>query len=325
MGETTDMRTSNFSGTEFGNKATGFDAPTQLPRDAEQQRQWQAANKTWWESTPMRYDWRDTITAEAGTEDYFREVDARFLASVRKYMPWRRLPFDRLIPFADLIDKDVLEIGTGQGTHAQIIAPLCKSFTGIDLTESASRMCERRLKLFGIAGNIQQMDAECMTFADDSFDYVWSWGVIHHSSNTLKLLEEMHRVLRTGGRSTVMVYHRSWWHFHVGAFLRQVFQARSRGGGLHHAAQGGTDGAIARFYTAKEWRAVTAGLFEVDEIRIYGLKVELLPLPHGRLKVFLEGLIPNGLARLLTNHLGLGSFLVANMRKTQPTATVTGT
>ena len=36
------------------------------------------------------------------------------------------------------------------------------------------------------------MDAEQIKFPDDSFDLVWTWGVIHHSANTRKILEEMH-------------------------------------------------------------------------------------------------------------------------------------
>lgn len=309
------MSTTNFSGNDFGNKAKGFDEPTQLPTDAEQRDQWQAANKTWWESTPMRYDWREEISFEPGTKDYFKEVDVRFLESVRKYMPWRNKPFEALIPFDELSGKDVLEIGTGQGTHAQLIAPHCRTFTGIDLTEAASSMARKRLNIFGISGDILQMDAENMTFPDSNFDYIWSWGVIHHSANTRRVLEEMHRVLRDGGTATVMVYHRSWWFFHVGAFLRRTFQKQFRNRGQHHAAQGGTDGAIARFYTPGDWREATKGLFDVEAIRIYGLKVELLPIPHSGLKVMLEKLIPNSLARLLTNHFRLGSFLVADLKK----------
>src|ERR1700735_5771426 len=99
------MATKNFSGIEFGNKAAGFDQPTQLPRDEAERQQWQSANKSWWESTPMRYDWRDEIAATWGSEAYFTEIDRRFLSSVRKYMPWRNLPFDELIPFDELGDK----------------------------------------------------------------------------------------------------------------------------------------------------------------------------------------------------------------------------
>jgi ubiquinone/menaquinone biosynthesis C-methylase UbiE len=306
---------SNFSGTEFGNKAKGFDAPTQLPRDEAEQKAWQAANRAWWEETPMRYDWREDIAIEPGTERYFTEVDARFLASVRKFLPWRKLPFEQLVPFDSLADKDVLEIGVGQGTHAQLIAPHAKCWTGIDLTTAASQMTGKRLALFNVPGRVLQMDAEAMEFPDASFDYIWSWGVIHHSANTRQILQEMNRVLRPGGRATVMVYHRSWWHFHFGAVLRGVFQKKFRSGGLHEIAQGATDGAIARYYTPPEWREVTKDLFDVEKVRIYGLKIEVLPMPHGRLKDTLERLIPNAVGRLLTNHFRLGTFLVAEMRK----------
>jgi len=311
----------NFSGSAFGNKVEGFDEPTQLPRDEAQRREWQSANKAWWESTPMRYDWREQIGATPGTEEYFREIDARFFSAVRKFMPWKTRPFDNLIPFGTLADKDVLEIGTGLGTHAQLIAPCCKSFSGIDLTSAASQTTSQRLALFKIPGTVLQMDAEKMQFPDANFDYIWSWGVIHHSANTRAVLTEMHRVLRPGGKSTIMVYHRSWWHFYIGGLLRGVFRNQfRRQGNLHRIAQGATDGAIARYYTPSEWRDVTKGLFDIEFIKIYGLKAELLPIPPCRLKSLLEKLIPDGLGRLLTNRLRLGTFLVAEMRKAAPDA-----
>jgi ubiquinone/menaquinone biosynthesis C-methylase UbiE len=306
----------NFSGTQFGNKAAGFDEPTQLPRDEKQHRQWQSANRTWWESTPMRYDWRDDIPAEPGSEAYFNEIDRRFLSSVRKYMPWRNIPFEAIIPFEKLSDQDVLEIGIGQGTHAQLLAPRCKSFTGIDLTSQATTMTSRRLKLFNIPGKVLQIDAEAMAFADESFDYIWSWGVIHHSADTRQVLKEMHRVLRPGGRCTVMVYHRSWWHFYVCGFLRAAFRNQFRNhASLHRATQSATDGAIARYYTPNAWRSTTSGLFAVECLQIYGLKTEILPIPHGRVKALLEDLVPDIVARGMTNQLHMGSFLVAHMRK----------
>src|SRR5207249_5020281 len=124
------------------------------------------------------------------SKEYFREIDRRFLESARHYLDWRGQPFDDLIPFANLHDQDVLEIGVGQGTHAELIAPRCKSFTGIDLTSAATQMTSRRFEISGISGIIKQMDAEDMVFADSSFDFIWSWGVIHHSANTRRILEE---------------------------------------------------------------------------------------------------------------------------------------
>lgn len=306
----------NFSGSGFGNKADGFDGPTQLPRDDAQRGQWQSANRAWWESTPMRYDWRDQINAPIGTEAYFAEIDRRFLASARKYAPWVDVPFDEVIPFKQLRDKDVLEIGVGQGTHAQLLATRCRSFTGIDLTSYAAEMTAQRLRLFNLSGKVLQMDAEAMDFADSSFDFIWSWGVIHHSADTRQVLQEMHRVLRPNGKSTVMVYYKSWWHFYFCGFLRGVFQRRfGKLTKLHQVMQSATDGAIARYYTSNEWQEAIHGLFDVDRIRIYGLKSEIVPLPHGRLKQLLLTIVPDSVARFFLNRLRGGSFLVADMRR----------
>ena len=308
----------NLSGTGFTNKADDFQGPTQLPCDEAQRREWQSINRMWWEATPMRYDWREPLTAPAGTKAYFEEIDSRFLSSVYKYMPWNSIPFEMLIAFEELGDKDVLEIGTGLGTHAQLLSPYCKSFTGIDLTETASALTAQRLRLFGLSGRALQMDAENMQFTSNSFDYIWSWGVIHHSADTRRILAEMKRVLRPGGKATVMVYHRSWWAYYVGALVRGVFRGRLKTyGNLHRVAQAATDGAIARYYTANEWREISTGLFDIESIRIYGLKAEILPLPPGKLKRLLERVIPDAVGRLLTNHFRLGSFLVAEMCRAQ--------
>jgi SAM-dependent methyltransferase len=303
----------------FAAKAAGFDRPIQRPRDDEERRRWQTANRTWWEAAPMRYDWRADLNENAGSEAYYKEIDRRFLESANEYLLYRKIPFDPLIPFDELREKDVLEIGVGQGTHAQLLAPRCKSFIGIDLTMAAVDMVSTRLKLFKLPGTILQMDAERMEFPDASFDYVWSWGVIHHSADTQRVLAEIHRVLRPGGRCTVMVYYRSWWNYYVSGFLRRLFlSGRRRGTSLHQASQSGTDGAIARYYKPAEWRAATKNLFEVDSIRIYGMKSDIVLLPYGKLKQSIIRMLPGSLARFLTQHLRMGSFLVAHVSKPVP-------
>jgi SAM-dependent methyltransferase len=302
--------------TEPGAKAAGFDRPTQLPRNEDEHRRWQIANRSWWESAPMRYDWREAIAQSPGSAAYFQEIDRRFLAAARSFMPWREIPFDAVIPFAELRDKDVLEIGVGQGTHAQLLAPRCKSFVGIDLTIAAAGMTKQRFRVFDLSGAVVQMDAERLAFPADAFDFIWSWGVIHQSADTRRVLAEMHRVLRPGGKCTVMVYYRSWWNYNVSGFLRAVFQGQWRRlGSLHHVSQSGSDGAIARYYKPDEWREVTRGLFAVDALEIHGLKSDVVPLPYGRLKQFVLDLLPDSLARFMTRGLRMGSLLVAHMHK----------
>jgi ubiquinone/menaquinone biosynthesis C-methylase UbiE len=307
----------NFTGSQFKNKAQGFDAPTRLPRNEAERIRWQDANKTWWQSTPMRYDWREKIPFEYGTREYFQEIDRRFLESAEAYLPSQSKPFDQLIPYSNLRGMDVLEIGVGQGTHAQLIAGASRNFTGIDLTDVAEETTAKRLATFGLPGTVVQMDAEAMTFADATFDFIWSWGVIHHSADTRRVLREMGRVLRPGGRAIVMVYHRTWWNYYVVyGFLKGILLGQLRkDNNLHHVAQKATDGAIARFYRPNEWREVCRGIFEVKQIRICGLKNDVIPLPPGKLKYGVEKWTPNAITRFLTNTCRMGSFLIADIRR----------
>ncbi len=308
---------SNFSGKSFENKADGFDSPTRLPATEEERARWQEANRAWWESTPMRYDWRSGVGHDFGSREYYDEIDRRFLASAEEYLPHRGRPFDQLIPYEELPSLDVLEIGVGHGTHAQLLAQTAKSFTGIDLTEAAQISTARRFDQMNLSGKILQMDAEAMSFPDASFDFIWSWGVIHHSADTRRVLGEMNRVLRPGGRATVMVYHRNWWNFYVVAgALKGVLQGQMKDkGGLHGVAQGATDGALARYYKSQEWKDVVKDMFTIEQIRICGLKNDVIPLPPGRAKIYAERLVPSSITRLLTNTLQMGSFLVARMQK----------
>jgi SAM-dependent methyltransferase len=298
----------------------GFDSPTALPRTASQNREWQQANRLWWESHPMRYDFSEKIGASEFTKEFYERVDERFLSDVKTFMPWNEIPFDPLIDFASLSKKDVLEIGVGNGSHAQLISAFAGSFTGIDLTNYAVQSTRKRLQLLrpdDHKARIIRMDAERMDFPDNSFDFVWSWGVIHHSANTRKILEEIHRVLRPGGSATTMVYFRNAWNYYImgglfaGVFKGSLFSTRS----LHNTRQKFVDGAIARYYTIPEWRSLTSDLFAIEDVRIYGSKSELLPMPSGKFKNAMQAMIPDSLGRLLTNRFRMGMFLVSTLQK----------
>ncbi|MFN6951464.1 MAG: class I SAM-dependent methyltransferase [Albidovulum sp.] len=302
----------------FGTKAAGFNGPIQRPVDDDQRTAWQRANRAWWTSAPMRYDWQADIPFPEHSRDYFAEIDARFLATVREFMPWQRLPFDNQIPYDALPSLDVLEIGTGFGTHASLIAPHARFYTGLDLTEPAVEATRTRMEQMGLTtAKVLQMDAEEMTFPAGSFDYVWSWGVIHHSADPRRILEQMHRVLRPGGRANVMIYHRSFWKYYVfdgilkGLVQGLLFRRRS----ILGVNQAQADGAIARFYRPKEWEALCGDLFRIETMEVAGLKSDVLPLPPGRIKDAVTRLLPDSVARFFTNRLRWGYFLMVGMTK----------
>lgn len=104
--------------------------------------------------------------------------------------------------------KDVLEIGVGMGSdHLEWARRGPRRLVGIDLTERAIDFTRQRLTLYGFRSELHVGDAEALPLPDNSFDIVYSWGVLHHSPNTRAAIGEVHRVLRPGGIARIMVYH----------------------------------------------------------------------------------------------------------------------
>ncbi len=307
------------------NKAPNFANPTQLPESQEEREKWLEANKTWWETNPMRYDWLDgkldKIPHPEFSKEFYREIDSRFFANANEYLPLKNLPFDGLIDFESLRDKKVLEIGVGNGSHAQLLATYSGDFTGIDLTDYGVKSTTERMKAFGLDNaKILQMNAEDLQFEDNSFDFIWSWGVIHHSANPRQILKEINRVLKPGGTFKAMVYYRSFWSYYAFGLLAGIGRGYFfKGNSFHESVQKITDGAIARYYSPKEWQKEleTAGL-KFENIRIFGAKSAILPIPGSRLKYKLLDFIPNPISRFMTNNLRMGSFIVSTAAKVMP-------
>ncbi|HEX3244550.1 MAG TPA: class I SAM-dependent methyltransferase, partial [Chloroflexota bacterium] len=82
---------------------------------------------------------------------------------------------------------------------------------GVDLGFKGATLARKRIELEGASADVLVSDAEHLPFSDDSFDLVYSWGVIHHSPDTSATVREIHRVLKPGGRITIMIYHTLSW------------------------------------------------------------------------------------------------------------------
>jgi SAM-dependent methyltransferase len=117
--------------------------------------------------------------------------------------------------FANANDLSVLEVGCGLGTDGAQFAKAGAKYTGIDLTDAAIDLAKRRFELFNLAGTFRVADAERLLFANNSFDIVYSHGVLHHTPDTAAAVREIHRVLRPGGKAVVMLYHRDSYNFRV--------------------------------------------------------------------------------------------------------------
>ena len=113
------------------------------------------------------------------------------------------------VPLADLAGKRLLEIGSGGGGHSCIFKRHGAHVTAVDLTPERVASTARKLDLLsGGTGIAFQADAERLPFADDSFDIVYSNGVLHHSEDTERCVAEAFRVLKPGGLAVIMLYSR---------------------------------------------------------------------------------------------------------------------
>jgi ubiquinone/menaquinone biosynthesis C-methylase UbiE len=133
----------------------------------------------------------------------------------------------------------VLEIGCGLGTDGAQFARAGADYVGIDLTEAAVDLARKRFELSDLPGTFSTADAEKLDFEDNSFDLVYSHGVLHHTPDTEAAVSEVHRVLKPGGRAVVMLYHRGSYNyrFNIRIFRRAGAHLLKSDTGLKLAAK----------------------------------------------------------------------------------------
>jgi SAM-dependent methyltransferase len=126
------------------------------------------------------------------------------------------------MPLQELRGCDVLEIGSGAGGHSALFAKHGARVTAVDLTTARVRSTAAKFRLLGDLAsgcNAVQADAEKLPFAAESFDIVYSNGVLHHTADTEGAFAEVHRVLRPGGKAVIMLYCKSSWHYWINLWL----------------------------------------------------------------------------------------------------------
>ncbi len=167
--------------------------------------------RRWWDQNPMNYQGyeRKKLESDADYRAFFAEVDAAWWnARNRINTPHPVHLGDRLLDRERVRGKRVLEIGCGMGTWTQTFAEWECDVTAIDLTPHAVEMTRKRLELAGLKAEVLEMDAGDIRADDGRFDFVWSWGVIHHSPHTEQIAREIRRVLSPGGEFGIMVYYK---------------------------------------------------------------------------------------------------------------------
>lgn len=249
-----------------------------------------------------------------GTRDISREDRQRFFRELEAER-YSLEPYIRdFARFERGKGKRLLEVGVGAGTDFINWVRHGAIATGVDLTDAGVELTKERLALEGLSAEVRVGDAENLPFADESFDLVYSYGVIHHSPDTPKAVREIHRVLKPGGTAVVMIYHlRSWvaltlWALHGLAKGRPSKTPREVV--FEHLESPGT-----KAYTVDEGRALFRDFSRVKIHTQLGHGDLLLMRPSDKYRSGLHSLLwkvyPRPLVRLLGDRFGLGLMIEA--------------
>jgi 2-polyprenyl-3-methyl-5-hydroxy-6-metoxy-1,4-benzoquinol methylase len=160
--------------------------------------------REYWDSRPcnVRHSPRPV-----GSREYFDEVEAR------RYFVEPHIP--AFAEFECWRGKKVLEIGCGIGTDTMNFARNGARVTAVDLSEKSLELARTRASIYGLEDRIRfyQASAEELTsFVPlESYDLIYSFGVIHHTPHPERVLEQIRQYVAAGTTIKIMVYHRRSW------------------------------------------------------------------------------------------------------------------
>lgn len=142
-----------------------------------------------------------------GTREFFDEVTA-YRDAIEPHIP-------EVVDFERWSGASVLEAGCGIGTDGVRFAKAGADYTGFDFSPTALSLARHRFEMEGMDGRFLSGSVTQLPLRDQTFDLVFSHGVIHHVEDTEAAVREFERVLKPGGTALVMVYHRQSLNYHV--------------------------------------------------------------------------------------------------------------
>lgn len=130
---------------------------------------------------------------------------------------WQRFPqtnkdfyykqfFDWIKPINEdfLKDKIVLDAGCGKGRHLMIISQYVKEAIGVDISDSVFIAHNNTKHLPNV--HIIQADLNYLPLKDETFDYVYSIGVVHHTESPETTIHNLHKKTKKSGSISLWIY-----------------------------------------------------------------------------------------------------------------------
>jgi ubiquinone/menaquinone biosynthesis C-methylase UbiE len=136
-------------------------------------------------------------SADAGS--YNKSIQ-KMLHSEETKRPWKSI-------FTQVLGTDnlhLLDVGTGPGIVAFMLAELGYRVTGVDFSEKMLSNAIRNNEILGLDVNFKKGDAENLPFADEAFDAVVSRYVLWTVTDPRKAIMEWKRVLKPGGKVIII-------------------------------------------------------------------------------------------------------------------------
>lgn len=220
--------------------------------------------RSYWQASPCA---AKLARHEAGTAGFYHDIE-----QAKSRIEPHEVPF---AGFPEWRGKAVLEIGCGVGVDTARFARAGAEITAVDLTEAAVSLANRLLELEQLPGKAVVADAEELPFDDDSFDLVYSWGVLHHTPHIDRALAEVRRVLRPDGALRIMLYGRPSF-FALAVWLRQMARER-RVLSVREALGRGLESPGTRAFTKAEAQRMLAGFADVD-VRQVATRYDRIPI-----------------------------------------------
>jgi ubiquinone/menaquinone biosynthesis C-methylase UbiE len=157
------------------------------------------AIREFWDTHPCGESQVESLNADH--EAFFQRYDA--------FRYSREAHILRRLDAIDFEGKRVLEIGLGQGADSEQMIRRGAIWSGLDLSPESITRVATRLRIRGLPyERLECGNARSMPFRDNSFDIVFSHGVLHHIPDVIGVQKEIARVLKPGGRLIMMLYAR---------------------------------------------------------------------------------------------------------------------